>query len=160
VIAGLEPVDGESGRRLLADYVAEIERLLGEHRASSPADVEELAPPGGGFVVLRDDDGRPLGCGGFRRLEDGVCEVKRMYVVPAARGRGAGRLLLGTIEAEAAAAGYRLARLDTAAPLLAARALYAAAGWREIPSYNDNELASHWFEKELASAAGDAVHRR
>ncbi|HET7043855.1 MAG TPA: GNAT family N-acetyltransferase [Gaiellaceae bacterium] len=148
--AAPEPVGSGVAQRLLADYVAEIERLLGEHRASSPADAEELSPPAGGFVVARAEAGTPLGCGGFRRLEEGICEVKRMYVAPDARGRGVGRLLLETIEAEAAAAGYRLARLDTAAPLAAAHALYTAAGWREIASYNDNPLASHWFEKELS----------
>ncbi|HET8607104.1 MAG TPA: GNAT family N-acetyltransferase [Gaiellaceae bacterium] len=149
--AALEPVAGETAQALLAAYVAEIERTLERHRASSPEDVRELAPPGGGFVILRDEDGRAIGCGGFRRLEAGVCEVKRMYVAPEARGRGAGRLLLATIEAEAAAAGYRLARLDTAAPLLAARRLYAAAGWRETEPYNGNPLAAHWFAKELQS---------
>jgi GNAT superfamily N-acetyltransferase len=149
--AALEPVAGATGRSLLAAYVAEIDRTLESHRASSPADTEELAPPGGGFVVARDEAGKPVGCGAFRRLEDGVCEVKRMYVAPEARGLGIGRLILETLEAEAAAAGYRLARLDTAEPLRAARALYASAGWREVAPYNDNPHASHWFEKELSA---------
>src|SRR3954452_18533139 len=72
-----------------------------------------------------------------------------MYVGPDARGRGVGARLLRRLEDEARTLGYKTLRLDTAAPLSEAQALYRGAGYREIGDYNGNSAASHWFEKEL-----------
>ena len=108
----------------------------------------EMAPPSGAFVVLREH-GRAVAGGGIRRLSDGVCEIKRMYVVPEARGRGHGRRVLAALEAVAAELGYRRARLDTAESMTTAMGLYESAGYRPIPDYNGNSYASFWGEKEL-----------
>jgi GNAT superfamily N-acetyltransferase len=108
----------------------------------------EMVPPGGAFVLVRED-GRPAAGGGIRRLADGVCEIKRMYVVPEARGRGHGRRLLEALERVAADLGYRRVRLDTAQSMTTAMALYESAGYRPIPDYNGNTYASFWGEKEL-----------
>jgi GNAT superfamily N-acetyltransferase len=149
--ARLEPADGADASSLLARYREELRQILGlDEVPNSPASPAELSPPAGGFVVVRDERGAALGCGGFRRLEPGVCEVKHMFVVPEARGRGVGRLLLAEIERAARAAGYAEARLDTAAPLTAAIALYRSSGWLPIPPYNDNPLSAHWLRKRLA----------
>ncbi len=149
VAAALEPVGGEDARRLLTAYLAEVEYELGARPARSPAEPEELSPPSGGFVVVRDEAGRAVACGGFRRLDDRACEVKRMYVAPDSRGHGIGRLLLTAIEAAATDAGYARARLDTAEPLQPALALYRSAGYRPIAPYNDNPHAAYWLEKRL-----------
>jgi GNAT superfamily N-acetyltransferase len=86
--------------------------------------------------------------GGVRRLDGdaGLGEVKRMYVVPEARGRGLGRRLLEEIEAAARELGYRRLRLDTSGTV---RRLYEAAGYVAIPSYNGNGRATFWGEKAL-----------
>jgi len=151
IAARLEPADGADASSLLTRYREELRQTLGlDEVPNSPASPDELSPPAGGFVVVRDESGAALACGGFRLLEPGVCEVKHMFVVPDARGRGIGRLLLDRIERAARAAGYTEARLDTAAPLTAAIALYRASGWQPIPPYNDNPLSAHWLQKSLA----------
>jgi drug/metabolite transporter (DMT)-like permease/GNAT superfamily N-acetyltransferase len=112
----------------------------------------EYEPPAGTFLVAYDD-GRPIGCGGIRSLGGGTAEVKRMYVVPEARGRGVGAQLLSRLEREARRLGYDRLRLDTAEPLSEAQALYRRAGYREIADYNGNGAASAWFEKDLGVTA-------
>jgi GNAT superfamily N-acetyltransferase len=109
---------------------------------------EEMAPPAGAFVIVRED-GRAVAGGGVRRLSDGVCEIKRMFVVPSARGRGHGRRLLEALERVAADLGYARVRLDTAVSMTTAMALYRSAGYRPIPDYNGNSYASFWGEKVL-----------
>jgi drug/metabolite transporter (DMT)-like permease/GNAT superfamily N-acetyltransferase len=137
---------------LLRSYAGE----LADHEVErEPARIEtissEYEDPDGTFLVVYDDLGRPVACGGIRSLGDGVAEVKRMYVVPEARGEGIGAQLLKRLEDEARRRGYSHLRLDTAAPLTAAQALYRRAGYREIPDYNGNAAASHWFEKDLSA---------
>jgi ribosomal protein S18 acetylase RimI-like enzyme len=70
-------------------------------------------------------------------------------VVPEARSRGHARRLLVALEDAAADLGYEIARLDTGPQQPHARALYESAGYRSIPSYNGNEVASYWGEKAL-----------
>ena len=75
-----------------------------------------------------------------------------MWVAPEVRGLGLGRRLLGSLESRAAAAGARTARLETNGVLTEAIALYRSAGYREVPAFNDEPYAHHWFEKPLAVA--------
>ena len=115
---------------------------------TSTVTATEMAPPDGAFVVVRED-GRPVAGGGIRRLSEGVCEIKRMYVLPEARGRGHGRRVLEALETAASRLGYRRARLDAAQSMTTAMGLYESAGYRPIPDYNGNSYASFWGEKEL-----------
>ena len=108
-----------------------------------------MAPPHGTFVIVLED-GEAVAGGGVRRLSEGVGEIKRMFVVPSARGRGHGRRVLAALEAAALELGYRRLRLDTAQSLTAAIALYRSAGYRDIADYNDNRYASYWGEKVLS----------
>jgi GNAT superfamily N-acetyltransferase len=105
-------------------------------------------------LVARDDDGTPLGCGALRPLEPGAAELKRMYVVPAARGRGISRLLLVALEAEAAARGWRTLRLETGTRQPAAVGLYTAAGYRPVEAFGhyvtDDTDDSLYFARVLA----------
>jgi GNAT superfamily N-acetyltransferase len=110
---------------------------------------EDFAPPGGAFLVGFDADGRAVCGGGVKRLGDGICEIKRMYVVPEARGRGLARALLVALEDAGRALGYERARLDTGPRQPEALHLYRSAGYREIPDYNGNVAASYWGEKSL-----------
>lgn len=117
---------------------------------SVPATPEQMAPPNGAFLVVRRD-GEAVACGGIKRLDAETAEVKRMYVVPAARNSGLGGALLAALEAEARRLGYLRVRLDTGPEQPAAKAVYERAGYRPIPDYNNNPYATHWFEKALAA---------
>ncbi|MCK6478827.1 MAG: GNAT family N-acetyltransferase [Planctomycetes bacterium] len=111
-------------------------------------------PPGGDFL-LAEEDGRFLGCAGLRRFSEGVGEMKRLYAVPAARGRGAGRLLAEGIVAAARERGYARLRLDTLPSMEAARALYRSLGFREIPAYRFNPVhGTTFFELDLGGTGG------
>jgi drug/metabolite transporter (DMT)-like permease/GNAT superfamily N-acetyltransferase len=137
---------------LLDAYAREIEgRFVNRPACRVETVADEYAEPGGTFLVVYDD-GRPIACGGLRALPDGSAELKRMYVVPEARGRGVARRLLARLEDEARRLGYSRLRLDTASQLNEAKALYRSSGYHEIDDYNGNPAASHWFEKELVPA--------
>lgn len=150
-------VDEPDAARLLAHYGAE---LVARGRPSSPldppvgvrpaswVDAHEMEPPGGLFLIAQED-GEALACGGLRTLAPGLGEVKRMYVVPAARRRGLARRVLGDLEAVARSLGHKRVRLDTNAVQPEALGLYRATGYREIANYNGNPYATHWFEKRL-----------
>ena len=108
----------------------------------------ELGPPHGGFLVGYRDDIAVCG-GGFKRLPDGACEIKRMYVVPAARGRGVARDLLHALEDAARGQGYAIARLDTGSRQSHAQGFYERAGYVPIANFNDNPVATFFGEKQL-----------
>jgi GNAT superfamily N-acetyltransferase len=152
-------VDAPPAARLLAGYGAELVargRLVSplEQPAGQPpaswVEAHEMEPPGGAFL-LAVEAGEPIACGGVRTLAPGLGEVKRMYVVPAARRRGIARLLLGELEQVASSLGQSRVRLDTSAVQPEALALYRTTGYVEIADYNGNPFATHWFQKDLAS---------
>lgn len=103
-------------------------------------------PPAGLFLVARLD-GDPVGCGALKVTGSDIGEIKRMWIAPSARGLGIAQCLLETLENHAVALGVDTLQLDTNRALTEARALYARNGYREIPPYNDNPYAHHWFEK-------------
>jgi GNAT superfamily N-acetyltransferase len=146
-------IDGADARDLLSAFASEITSLYpGWHPGAHPsADPEELAPPSGAFVVAYAH-GRPVGCGGFKRLDDHHAEIKRLYVAPEARRSGIARVVLGRLEELARAYGYAVVRLDTGTRQPGALALFRASGYREIADYNGNEFASNWLEKRLTAA--------
>ena len=143
-----EAADSLVAVRLVEAMVAEMEELYVLPPGSGLGTSADFAPPGGTFLVLYAG-GRPVAGGGVMRDEDGVAEIKRMFVLPSARGRGHGRRVLDELEAAAAELGYRRLRLDTAQSLTTAIALYRGAGYRDIPDYNGNSYASYWGEKLL-----------
>jgi len=139
-------------RVLLALYLDEIAAAFPsgfDPAESVSADAGELTPPKGTFLVVRADDGNPIGCGALKLLDPQTAEIKRMWLAPDARGQGIGRQLLDALEAAARELGATQARLDTNEILDAAMTLYRNAGWEEIPAYNDNVYATHWFGKQL-----------
>jgi GNAT superfamily N-acetyltransferase len=96
----------------------------------------QYGPPGGQLWVALDGS-IPTGCVGVRALEEGVCEIKRLFVSDEARGTGLGRKLVNEAIDWARGAGYREMRLDTLPSMEAARALYKSLGFRPIPPYGD-----------------------
>ena len=110
---------------------------------------DELRDPGGAYLVGYEDADAIAG-GGLRRLDDGVAEIKRMFVRPAARSRGVARALLDALELTAKELGYQKVRLDTGPKQIHGLALYRSAGYVDVPPYNDNPFACFWGEKVLA----------
>jgi GNAT superfamily N-acetyltransferase len=131
---------------LLAAMVDEMVALYGV--GPPPATPADFGPPYGTFLV-GCSGGEPLCCGGLKGLGDGAAEIKRMYVVPAARRRGLARALLGALEDAARVLGHGIVRLDTGARQPHAQALYESTGYVSVPDYNDNPVAAFWGEKRL-----------
>src|SRR5687767_1531913 len=134
------------------DDRATVETLFREYVASLAEDIsfqnvdEELGTlPGkyarpGGVVLIARDGGEPAGAIAYRMVEPGVCEMKRLYVRPAFRGRDIGRELANELIEDARSRGYRTMLLDTLASMASARALYRDLGFVPVTPYYDNPL--------------------
>jgi GNAT superfamily N-acetyltransferase len=148
----IEPADARSAEvtRMVASYLAEIQDGFGHDVSrAAPTSEADFTPPHGQFLVVRDRDGTAIGCCGVRLLDPDTAEVKRMWLHPSTRGRGIGKALLAAVEAAAVELGADRAVLDTNAALTTAISLYRGAGWVDVPPYNDNDQATHWFAKDL-----------
>jgi ribosomal protein S18 acetylase RimI-like enzyme len=107
------------------DFATELAGLPGKY-----------APPAGALLLARDNSGNPLGCVGLRPLEvEGYCEMKRLYLLPPARGLGLGRALTEAVVHEARRLGYSELRLDTLPSMSTAIALYERMGFKRIAPY-------------------------
>lgn len=147
--------DHPDAQRCRAAYFEELHRRSAgtgfDPDASIPTTRDQLLPPAGHFLVAYLH-GDPVGCGGVKHppgAAAAAAEIKRMWVSDAARGRGVGRRLLSRLEELAAASGATTARLDTNGVLTEAISMYRSAGYREVPPFNDEAFADHWFEKRL-----------
>jgi DNA-binding MarR family transcriptional regulator/GNAT superfamily N-acetyltransferase len=149
----IEDPDSPDAKWCVAQYFGELgERFDNGFDASRsiPADSADLRPPRGVFLIARLD-GRPVGCGALKTIESGIGSIKRMWVSPSVRGAGIGRRLLLALENEAASLELRLLRLETNRNLHEAQALYRRNGYEEVPAFNDDPYAAHWFEKRINS---------
>jgi GNAT superfamily N-acetyltransferase len=143
-----EDPSSDDARWCLSHYFAELEEF--DPGRTLPADAADLVPPAGAFLIARVA-AEPAGCGALKTYGPGVGEIMRMWVDRAHRGLGIGARILDALEAHAAALGHRTVRLYTNRSLDEAKAMYRSRGYEEIPRYNDDPYANHWFEKRLES---------
>ena len=109
----------------------------------------DYAPPAGRLFLALDKD-ETAGCVALRKIGDGVCEMKRLFVAPGQRGRGIGRALAAAIIREAKNLGYKRMRLDTVPSMVSAIGLYRSLGFEEIPPYCYNPVpGTKFFELRL-----------
>nr|WP_232328132.1 GNAT family N-acetyltransferase [Kibdelosporangium sp. MJ126-NF4]CEL17691.1 acetyltransferase [Kibdelosporangium sp. MJ126-NF4]CTQ91083.1 acetyltransferase [Kibdelosporangium sp. MJ126-NF4] len=137
---------------LLREYYTDI---IGRYwgRPATEAEVEQTLveePSDDIHMLLARDGDDVLGCVGLRFTHPPFAEVKRVYVVPAARGRGVARALLAEAEKVARAHSAVTMRLDVREDLVEARALYAKVGYAEVEPFNDDKYVGHWLAKNLA----------
>jgi GNAT superfamily N-acetyltransferase len=145
------PGDWLQARRLVEEYAASLNLDLGFQNIAHELEhlTSEYSAPTGAFLIA-SEHGVALGCAGLRRFADGDGEIKRLYVVPVARGRGIGMRLAREIVAEARRLGYVRLLLDTLPAMQEAQALYAALGFRPTSAYRFNPLpGAAYFELSL-----------
>jgi ribosomal protein S18 acetylase RimI-like enzyme len=99
----------------------------------------EYAPPTG-CLILSVVNSIPCGCVALHKLEEGICEMKRLYIKPEFRGKGFGKLLVNAVIDEAKKIGYTKMRLDTVPQMKEAINLYREIGFKEIEPYRENPI--------------------
>ncbi|MCA1681199.1 MAG: GNAT family N-acetyltransferase [Actinobacteria bacterium] len=150
LIAG-GPATSDAAQHCLRRYYQELEQRFDggfDPRKSVLRSLDEFLPPKGAFLVMRMD-GNLAGCGGLTPLGPAAAYLKRMWIAPEARGHGLGRRLLASLEERAREIGYTVVKLETHSALTEAQRLYCSAGYREVPAFNQERYAHHWFEKRL-----------
>jgi DNA-binding MarR family transcriptional regulator/N-acetylglutamate synthase-like GNAT family acetyltransferase len=142
---------GADAQHCINAYFAELNRRSDvpyDPAKGVPAEPHEMTPPAGLFLVAYVH-GEPVGCGGVKHRPGEPSEIKRMWVAEPARGLGIARRLLAELETEARKTSATTARLETNGSLVEAIAMYRSAGYQEVPAFNDEPFAHHWFEKRL-----------
>ena len=144
----------EAARGLFEEYASMLDFDLSFQHfdAEMKTFPEQYSPPTGCLLIAYEGE-HPIGCVGLRKLGEGVCEMKRLYVRPQSRGRGIGRALVLNVIDRGRRLGYGRMRLDTVPSMQEAIALYESFGFRQIPKYRDNPLSGAlFFELRLGTA--------
>lgn len=142
-----------TARQLFEEYAAALEvDLCFQNFEKELAELPGgYAPPRGRLLLAYiDDQVQVCGCVALRRIGEGTCEMKRLYLKPDFRGKGLGRKLAGAIIDEARQMGYERMRLDTLPGKMdAAIAMYRSFGFNEIPPYTNSVEGALFMELEL-----------
>jgi len=146
----VEDPSSQASKECLAQYYRELAQRFEngfDPGASISATTRELTPPNGYFLVAWLH-GEVVGCGALKCHRE-FGEIKRMWVAPSTRGLGVGRRILASLEAIALRRKLPVIRLETNKSLNEAQKLYRSRGFVEVPAFNDEPYAHHWFEKRL-----------
>ena len=141
----------EKAREIILQYARSLDFDLSfQGFAAELAGLPGDYGPPAGCLLLSLERGETAGCVALRKIEDGICEIKRLFVHPHRRGKGIGRLLTNAIIQEAKRLGYRRMRLDTVPSMTSAIGLYRSLGFEEIPPYCHNPVpGAKFFELQL-----------
>jgi GNAT superfamily N-acetyltransferase len=146
IVEAVESADIDAVRMLVLEYRDSLGLDLAfQQFADEVAALATVYGPPGGTLLLGTLAGLPAGCVGVRPFEPGCCEMKRLYVRPAARGQRLGRLLAERSMAAARDLGYARMRLDTLPSMQDAQALYAALGFYDIEPYRHSPVPGTRF---------------
>ena len=149
-VAVEDPTTADAAR-CIRSYFAELDQRFEagfDPQRSLSADATELVEPDG-LLLLARLRGEAIGCGALKFHGGDPAEIKRMWVSASARGLGVGRRLLRELETHAIERGVGSVRLETNRALTEAIQLYRSAGYDEVPRFNAEPYAHHWFEKLL-----------
>lgn len=131
----------EEARRLFREYEASVgvDLCFQNFRQELEGLPGDYAPPAGRLLLARDG-AEAAGCVALRKIDDSVCEMKRLYVRPQYRGTGLGRELAEAVINESRLIGYGRMRLDTLPSMRAAQSLYRSLGFVETTPYRFNPV--------------------
>jgi putative acetyltransferase len=141
LIRALSDEEFAIARTLIVEYADQLGTdLCFQGFARELETLEQMYGPPHGCLLLARRDEQYAGCVGVRQAGPGSCEMKRLYLREAARGAGVGRRLAQAAIDAGRGMGYERMLLDTLGTMIAARQLYAALGFKEIPAYYDNPI--------------------
>jgi GNAT superfamily N-acetyltransferase len=144
-------------RKLFLQYAESLDFDLDFQHFEEEVDTlpGDYAPPDG-CLILAEDTSRWAGCVAMRCLEDDICEMKRLFVLPEFRGRGVGKVLAHAVIKQARTLGYARMRLDTVESMQTARALYESLGFYPIGPYRYNPVdGASYMELMLQKGKGN-----
>jgi len=106
---------------------------------------------GGRFWVIKEEENKIIGTIGLKIIdeEDGICEIKRFFILPEHQGKGIGKLLMRKAVDYAASMNLKKIRLDTMKESVVARAIFKNFGFKEIEKYNENDIAELFYELKI-----------
>src|ERR1700722_8210231 len=133
--------DWKTATGLVRQYIASLNLDLSFQNIENELQniTTEYGVPSGCFFIARTSE-KAVGCIGLRKHKDGICEMKRLYVMPEIRGQGIGKLLIQRVIEEARKLNYRKMLLDTLPTMTAAQEIYKDLGFTEIPPYRFNPI--------------------
>lgn len=149
----IEDPTSSAAQFCLRSYFAELDARFDtgfDPDASIRAAASDLIEPAGLLLLAQIHD-EPVGCGALKFHGTQPAELKRMWVAASARGLGVGRRILAELERHACGRGVAVLRLETNRRLTEAIHLYRSTGYVEVPAFNDEPYAHHWFEKRLTN---------